>query len=301
MQHEFFSPSQENWLHVHNEFTLRWNFPHCVGALDGKHVVITAPPHSGSSFYNYKGQHSIVLMTLVSADYKFLIVDIGAQGRHSNGGIFKNSEIGHRFNEKLMDLPPPSIIDSYTQPLPFVIVADEAFQLNSYTMRPYPGRNMTLERRIFNYRLSRARRVVENAFDIMTSRWRIYQKPMNTSLATTEAIVQATICLHNFMIKRDNYCDDNFADHVNTNGIVTNGAWRKNIQEICAIQNRAILALAASKQMSLRQFDVKTAFLNGDLEEDFFMKQPIGYDDESGRICKLVKSLYGLKQASPRC
>jgi len=105
-------------------------------------------------------------MTLVSADYKFLIVDIGAQGRHSDGGILKNSEIGHRFNEKLMDLPPPSIIDPYTQPLPFVIVADEAFQLNSYTMRPYPGRNMTLEKRIFNYRLSKARRVVENVFGI---------------------------------------------------------------------------------------------------------------------------------------
>lgn len=63
---------------------------------------------------------------------------------------------------------------------------------------------------------------------------------------------------------------------------------------------RAILALAASKRMTLRQFDVKTAFLNGDLEEDVFMKQPIGYDDGSGRVCKLIKSLYGLKQAS-RC
>lgn len=63
---------------------------------------------------------------------------------------------------------------------------------------------------------------------------------------------------------------------------------------------RAILALAASKRMTLRQFDVKTAFLNGDLEENVYMKQPIGYDDGSGRVCKLIKSLYGLKQAS-RC
>lgn len=63
---------------------------------------------------------------------------------------------------------------------------------------------------------------------------------------------------------------------------------------------RAILALAASKRMSLKQFDVKTAFLNGDLEEVVYMCQPIGYDDESGRVCKLSKSLYGLKQAS-RC
>lgn len=63
---------------------------------------------------------------------------------------------------------------------------------------------------------------------------------------------------------------------------------------------RAILAMAASKHMKLQQFDVKTAFLNGDLEEDVYMNQPIGYDDGSGRVCKLSKSLYGLKQAS-RC
>lgn len=60
---------------------------------------------------------------------------------------------------------------------------------------------------------------------------------------------------------------------------------------------RMILALAAAKKMKLRQFDVKTAFLNGDLEENIYMSQPIGYDDKSGRVCKLSKSLYGLKQA----
>lgn len=63
---------------------------------------------------------------------------------------------------------------------------------------------------------------------------------------------------------------------------------------------RAILALAASKQMKLQQFDVKTAFLNGELEENVYMRQPVGYDDGSERVCKLSKSLYGLKQAS-RC
>uniref|UniRef100_A0A1Y1M571 Integrase catalytic domain-containing protein n=1 Tax=Photinus pyralis TaxID=7054 RepID=A0A1Y1M571_PHOPY len=63
---------------------------------------------------------------------------------------------------------------------------------------------------------------------------------------------------------------------------------------------RAILSFAAMNKMQLRQFDIKTAFLYGDLKEHVFMKQPIGYDDNSGRVCKLIKSLYGLKQAS-RC
>lgn len=188
-------------------------------------------------------------MALVSADYKFLMVDIGAQGRHSDGGTFKNSEMGRRFSEGLMDLPSLSIIDPvHTQPLPFVIVADEVFQLNSFTMRPYPGRNLTAERRIFNYRLSRARRVI--AFGIMAARWRIYHKIMNTSLATTEAIVQATVCLHNFLITKDRYCDDSFADRVNSNGVMTNGVWRQNISEIGAIQNyQNVQTIIRSKQL----------------------------------------------------
>lgn len=50
----------------------------------------------------------------------------------------------------------------------------------------------------------------------------------------------------------------------------------------------------------MAQFDVKTAFLNGVITEDIFMDQPEGYEDGTTRVCKLHKSLYGLKQ-SPRC
>jgi len=105
-----------------------------------------------------------------------LIVDIGAQGRHSDGGIFKNSAMGQRFYNNNMYLPAPSAISARHQ-VPYVIVADEAFQLNSFTMRPYSSKNLTFRQRIFNYRLSRARLVSENPYAIWVSRWRILGWP----------------------------------------------------------------------------------------------------------------------------
>ena len=61
-----------------------------------------------------------------------------------------------------------------------------------------------------------------------------------------------------------------------------------------------MLSVAAKEKLHLSQFDVATAFLYGDLDEEIFMKQPEGYDDGTDKVCRLQKSLCGLKQA-PRC
>src|ERR1700678_1444973 len=60
---------------------------------------------------------------------------------------------------------------------------------------------------------------------------------------------------------------------------------------------RAILAIVPSKQLKIRQIDIKGAYLNGNLQEQVYMHQPEGYDDGSGKVCLLVKTLYGLKQS----
>lgn len=61
-------------------------------------------------------------------------------------------------------LPPPEIVDGSPIPLSYCFVGDEAFPLKTWLMRPYPGRNLIREKKIYNYRLSRARRTIENAF-----------------------------------------------------------------------------------------------------------------------------------------
>lgn len=63
---------------------------------------------------------------------------------------------------------------------------------------------------------------------------------------------------------------------------------------------RSVLSIAASERLHLVQFDVSTAFLYGELDEVVYVKQPDGYNDNTNRVCRLLKSLYGLKQA-PRC
>jgi len=124
-----------------------------------------------------------------------------------------------------MYLPAPSAISARHQ-VPYVIVADEAFQLNSFTMRPYPSKNLTFCQRIFNYRLSRARLVSENTYAIWVSRWRILQRSLNTSLEINDAIIKATVCLHNLLMNTSYYCGDNYADKVSANGQIIEGEWR---------------------------------------------------------------------------
>ncbi|XP_064625933.1 uncharacterized protein LOC135486765 [Lineus longissimus] len=89
--------NEQEWLKVAEEFETKWNLPHCLGAMDGKHVVFRPPLRYGSYFYNYKGTHSIVLFALVDADYKFLMIDAGTSNVEDkfNADILK---VKDRFN-----------------------------------------------------------------------------------------------------------------------------------------------------------------------------------------------------------
>ncbi|KAK5639055.1 hypothetical protein RI129_011547 [Pyrocoelia pectoralis] len=199
-------PTEETWLSIASDYWIRWNFPNCIGAIDGKHVVLQAPPNSGSQYYNYKGQHSIILLAVCDAQYRFTMVDIGAFGRQSDGGVFKNSTFAQHIHQGSLNIPLPNALPNDGPCLPYVFIADEAFQLTEHMMRPYPRhRNgvLSIDKRVFNYRLSRARRVIENSFGILTAKWRIYRKPLNTSMTTAIAIVQGTICLHNLIIMNE--------------------------------------------------------------------------------------------------
>lgn len=139
--------------------------------MDGKHVIIQSPINSGNDYDCYKLFPSIVLFALVDSNYKFLYVDVGSKGRISDGGVFKNTNLYKKLEKKELNIPPPEILQiPYETAVPYFILGDNAFALNEYTMKPYEGTpEYGSMERIFNYRLSRARRVVENAFGILSS------------------------------------------------------------------------------------------------------------------------------------
>lgn len=178
-----------------------WNFPNCCGALDGKHVVIEKPPKTGSLFYNYKHQHSIVLLALVDANYRFITVDVGAYGRNSDEGIFKSSAIGKMLYGNKLNFPSEKALPKTQTVLPHVIEADAAFPLRNNLMRPYPEGDLgnNEPKRVYNYRHSRARRVVENAFGLLTKKFKWYSTKYNVLPKNVDKIILATVVLHIFL------------------------------------------------------------------------------------------------------
>ncbi|XP_059920841.1 uncharacterized protein LOC132467527 [Gadus macrocephalus] len=136
-------PKEEEWRAIAEEFEKEWDFPNCIGAIDGKHVTIRAPPCSGSMYHNYKGTFSIVLLAVVDANYCFRMVDVGAYGKGSDGGTLRASAFGKA--------------------------------------------------------LQGARLVVECAFGILASRFRMYYRVMGQNPEHVEACVKATCILHNLL------------------------------------------------------------------------------------------------------
>lgn len=192
----------EVWREIAEKFRDRWNFPHVCGALDGKHVACRAPPNSGSLYYNYKGFYSIVLLALVDADYKFIWADIGGLGSASDAQIYNESELKRCVEDGTIGFPDPEPLAHDTQDMPYFFVGDDAFALRKTMMKPYSQRGVSNDERIFNYRLSRARRVVENAFGILANRFQLLLTTMQHKPETVKLIVKTCLILHNLMRKR---------------------------------------------------------------------------------------------------
>jgi hypothetical protein len=90
---------------------------------------------------NYKNAFSIVLFTLVDANYNLMFVDAGCQGRISDSGVFTNTELYKTLETKTLCLPQPVPLNRREKSVPYFFIGHEAFPLSENLMKVYPGQH----------------------------------------------------------------------------------------------------------------------------------------------------------------
>jgi hypothetical protein len=196
-------PNKEKWLHISQSFQENSDFPNCIGAVDGKHIHIVKPLHSGSLYYNYKSYFSIQFLAIYNANYCFIYVDIGDFGKNNDSSTYNNSLFNRKLRAGSLDIPDATFLPGKSDmKMPFVLVGDKAFAMTNSMLRPYGGKNLSENKRVFNYRLSTARRFIECSFGILTNKWRIFHRPLNVNIYMAVDIVKACVVLHNFVRER---------------------------------------------------------------------------------------------------
>ncbi len=141
-------------------------------------------------------------MAVVNAHCEFIMCDFGTNGRISDGGVIEYTNFYRKLKNGELSLPAPKKTKNSDKLLPFVFVADEAFTLRTDFLKPFSRRDLNNAKKIFNYRLSRARCKVENAFGILANCFRIFHTPISVNLEAIDCIVMACCVLHNFLRRK---------------------------------------------------------------------------------------------------
>lgn len=190
---------------IAEHFESIWNLPNCIGTIDGKHIRIKKIPNTGSTNFNYKSYHSTVLLACCDADGLLTMVETGYAERNSDRGIFRSSAMKYWLSQSQLDIPPDSKLrfDDSDSLFPYYFVADEAFPLSRYLLRPFSKQVLDNVKRIFNYRLSRGRKTIESVFGMMAEKFQVLNTPIRCrDVSKINDIVKAVCILHNFVRKR---------------------------------------------------------------------------------------------------
>lgn len=173
-------------------------------------------------------------MAVVDANYEFIMVDVGVNGRVADGGVVAATDFGRLLDEGKLGLPQPEPLhDDDITDMPYAFVGDDAFAMTENLLKPYGGDNLDHSQRVFNYRLSRARRVSENAFGILAARFGVFQKAMQLSPEKATLITMTCCYLHNFLRKKSSlYITPGTMDWEDANHELHAGEWRASQREL---------------------------------------------------------------------
>ncbi|XP_029987984.1 protein ALP1-like [Sphaeramia orbicularis] len=214
-------------------------------------------------FYNYKSRFSIILMAVVDANYKFVYASAGTQGRVSEAGVFSHSDLRHAMDNGMLHFPPDDTLPGTDTIMPYMFIGDDAYPLRPDLMKPFPFRNLNSKQKIYNYRLSRARRIVENAFGILAYRFRVFRTTICLDPDKVVTIVFPCLCLHNFLRNQrsEAYVPLGYVDSEDMNYQLVEGAWRREgaLQSITMCQARNPSVEAKKQRNTLCQYFVSPA------------------------------------------
>ena len=129
-------------------------------------------------------------------------VDVGGRSSMSDCQIFNESELKECLDNGRIGFPEPDPLPFDDRDMPYFLLGDDAFGLRTYLMKPYSQRGLTNEQRIYNYRISRGRRVVENAFGILAQRFQVVLTTLQIGPDNVRDVVESCVCLHNLMRER---------------------------------------------------------------------------------------------------
>ena len=190
---------------VINVFERRWGFPQTVGAIDGTHIPILRPQDSAADYYNRKGYYSILMQAVVDCRGIFVDVNIGWPGKVHDARVLANSTCYQKACSGNMFPDWKRTIGGVD--IPLLILGDPAYPLLPWLMKPYlENINTTSEEKNFNYRQSRARMVVENAFGCLKGRWRCLLKRIDVHTSNVPHVVGACVVLHNMCEVYGDHC-----------------------------------------------------------------------------------------------
>nr|AEE62694.1 unknown [Dendroctonus ponderosae] len=165
-------------------------------------------------------------------DYCFTFIDVGAQGRMNDAGVFASTTLYRKILRRELSFPPNKPLPGRHESVPYIFVGDDAFPLSGSLLKAYSGTHAkgSIER-IFNYRLCRARRVVENVFGILASIFRVFRKPMLIQPEKAAMVCMTCALLHNFLRRsntsRQIYTPSDSFDY-EADGHLMPGSWRQD-------------------------------------------------------------------------
>lgn len=189
-------PTGQALVKVVQGFDEKWNLPQCAGAIDGSHIPVKAPLLNHTDYYNRKGWYSVIIQAVVDCNYLFRDVYVGWPGSVHDARVFANSTLYQKATDKLVLQGNARELNGKT--VPIYLAGDSGYPLLPWLIKPFCHNSaLTAKQKHFNYRLSRARIVVENAFGRLKARWRRLMKQNDMVVHNVPKVIAACCILHN--------------------------------------------------------------------------------------------------------